>query len=161
MTALTDRAAFRPRPDRDLARGRRAAVAARLAGHSAYDATMAQIDATFSEAAQWNRQKRNCDLLILKGADSPHAKFYRRLALWLQDADINEAIHRMRAYYMGRSKVQHLGRIANTPELEQIRVALIMLRLMRRKRMPDAEFRQLVDQVCGPARGRAFLAAAE
>lgn len=138
-----------PRPDRDLARGRRAADAVKAAGGSALDCWNANLDARFGSASVHNRVKRNVDLVLRKGPNSIEARFYRRLALLLQDADLDEAIRRMSAYQSARQRIARIAHVPNVPGLEQIRSAMIMLRLLRFRRMPDAEFRQLVDRVCG------------
>jgi hypothetical protein len=75
--------AYRPRRDRDRARARRAAEAARNGGEPAMAAALAQIGAAFDEAAVINGFKLKVERLIRLGPGHPavRARFEARAAM--------------------------------------------------------------------------------
>jgi hypothetical protein len=81
------------RTDRDLARGRRAALLARTAGGSALQATYAHIEATFAPAMRHSVFKDRVAALVAGGAGHPAARScYRRLAERYPAANLDAAI---------------------------------------------------------------------
>src|ERR1700674_2590160 len=101
------------RTDRDLARGRRAAVHVRGAGGSALQAAVALIEATVSTALRHSTFKDRVAALIRAGAGHPEAwTRYRRLAELYPIANLDAAI--MLVERMRRAEVDAHARAIHT-----------------------------------------------
>src|ERR1700681_5056456 len=97
------------RTDRDLARGRRAAVGVRADGGSALEAAFAYIEATFSPAMRHSTFKDRVAALIRAGAGHPEAwTRYRRLAERYPIVNLDAAI--MLVERMRRAELDARGR---------------------------------------------------
>lgn len=141
----------RRRDQRDLARARRAAMAAQARGEPALDAALAQISAAFDEAAIVNAFKLRVERLLRLGPDHPavRARFGTRAAL-LRGRSLGAAIALVeRCWRAERTAFQiasALGR-GSRLSLETLRELRLILRLLRFKRM-QAEFPAIVAALC-------------
>lgn len=145
---------FVPRPDRDLARGRRAAAAVKAAGGDALAQALANIDAAFNESSAHNSLKREVDFLILKGADHIEARIrFRPFARQLAHHSLDGAIAVIeRAYRLQRQSHQIASAFGggSPAALRRLRLLHVILRLMRAKKIGDVEFRAIVERVSEP-----------
>jgi hypothetical protein len=119
------------RTDRDLARGRRAAIGVRAAGGSALEAAFAHIEATFSPAMRHSTFKDRVAALIRAGAGHPEAwTRYRRLAERYPIANLDAAI--MLVERMRRAEVDAHARAIHTwGHCSRPRLALMVLDELR------------------------------
>jgi hypothetical protein len=135
------------RADRDLARGRRAAIGVRAAGGSALEAAFAHIEATFSPAMRHSTFKDRVAALIRAGAGHPEAwTRYRRLAERYPIANLDAAImlvERMRrAELDARARAIHTWGHCSRPRLalmvlDELRLILRMVRRYAPLRYPS------------------------
>jgi hypothetical protein len=148
------------RQQRDRARIRRAAEAARARGGSALDVALAEIDAAFDQGAAVNAFKIRVELLLQTDPRHPalRARFGARMAM-LCGCDIDSAIARVERWWRDERKAfqvaSALGR-GNRLSLDVLRELRLILRWMRFKRMA-AEFDSIVGVLAAPA----FAIAAE
>jgi hypothetical protein len=151
----------RPRAERDLNRGRLAAARAREAGASAMEAAMAQIDATFGEAAIVNSLKMRVERFIGMGTGHPavHARFGARAAM-LRHYNIDQAILVVERWYADERRAVAIASAfggGSTLSLNVLAEIRLILRLIRR----DAALRGHLSAICAFVIGSDRLEAAE
>lgn len=121
---------YRPRVDRDQARGRLVFAKAQASGKSALDAAMIAIEATFGAASVINRHKRDVERWIRLSYGHPEvrARFAHFIRLFaVRGVDLDEACAMLAAECHARHKL---------PLARMVRAELhLILRWMRAKRM--------------------------
>lgn len=139
----------RPRSERDRARAHRAAAAVQTG--SALDATLAQIDAAFDEAAAINAFKLRVERQLRRGPSHPAVRArYAARAEVLQGRSLDAAIALVERWWRDERRAfliaSALGRGVRLP-LDVLQELRLILRLMRFKRM-HAQFPTIVAAVC-------------
>jgi hypothetical protein len=131
--------ACRARRERDLARARRAGAAARARGLTVMEATRAQVQAAFDQAAIVNALKVCVEHWLRLGPHHPavRARFSARAEL-LRGRSLDAAIMLVERWWRDEQKAfqiaSALGRGSGL-SLEVLRELRLILRLMRFKRM--------------------------
>lgn len=143
---------LRPRRNRDFGRGQVAAAAVKAAGGSAMDAGLAQIGATFNEAAVINNFKMRVERWIVLGADHPavRARFGVRADMLRRDT-IDGAIILVEHWYRTERKAfavaSAIGR-GNRLALDVLRELRLILRIIRASKR-QVDYPQIVAAVRG------------
>jgi len=143
---------YRPRNQRDFERARAAAGAAQTASGSALDAGLAQIGATFDEAAAVNGFKLRIEHWLRLGPRhaAVRARFGARAAM-LSGAGLDAANAAVERWWRAERKAFQIASAfgyGNRLALEVLREMRVVLRLMRSKRM-HAEFGAITAALCG------------
>jgi hypothetical protein len=140
------------RTDRDLARGRRAAVGVRAAGGSALQAAFAHIEATFSPAIRHSTFKDRVAALIRAGA-APHPVANLETAIILAE-------RMRRAELEARANAIHTWGHCSRPRLTLMVLDELRLILRMVRRYAPSRYPSLIATVLGAdiaSRGRAII----
>jgi hypothetical protein len=145
------RAAGRPRPERDLARMRRAAATAQRQSRPAMAVALAQIGAAFGEAAAVNGFKIRIEAFMRRGPNHPavRARFGAR-AQMLFGRNLDAANIMAERWWREERKAFQIASALGCGtrlSLEVLRELRLILRLMRRKGM-EAEYQAVLAALC-------------
>ncbi len=140
-----------PRTERDLARARRAALAARSANMPAMAAALAQIGTAFDEAAAVNAFKMRVERLMRLGPDhaAVRARFSAR-AERLAGRDLTSAMSLVERWWRDERRAFQITSAfgcSTRLSLEVLRELRLILRWMQFKRM-EAEYDAALKALC-------------
>lgn len=143
----------RLRKNRDLDRAHRAGAAVRLAGGSAMDAALAEIDAAFNEASVINSFKSRVEHYIKLGTGHPEVRArYRARANLLRGYSLNTAILIVERWFKEERKAFQIASAIGRPSrlaLDVLAELRLILRMIRANKDYARHFAGIRDFVLG------------